>query len=245
MENAKLDLSVVIPAYNEEAHLEFTLKDIAAYLSKKSYNYEIIVVDDGSKDKTLEIAASLRNLFPSMQIIKSPLNKGKGHAVKKGMLSAKGDFVLFMDADNSTRIDQLPKLIKALEEGSDIALASRRIPGAEVDCSQPYYRIILGNTYIMLSRIILGATVNDYNCGFKLYARDVVAPLFSRLTRDDWSFDSELIYLISKMKFKFKEVPVKWVDQSKTSKVRPLKDGINSFLSLITIRLNAIKKVYE
>ena len=246
MENRDIYLTIVIPAYNEQPNLSSTLQDIAGYLKAKDYNYEIIVVDDGSADKTAETALSLSGLFKSFVLLKNPTNRGKGYSVKKGVLAAKGELILFMDADNSTRIDQLEKLIPAIkEEENDVVIASRRIPGAKIDGWQPLHRIILGNTYIILSKLILGATVRDYNCGFKLYKKDAAKLLFSRLTRDDWSFDSELIFLIFRFKLKLKEVPVVWHDKSATSKVRPIRDGINSLLSLVKIRLNSIKKVYD
>jgi dolichyl-phosphate beta-glucosyltransferase len=229
-------LSVVIPAYDEEANLGTTLQDIYTYLKDKNYNYEIIIVDDGSKDKTSEIASSLAKIFANFTLLKNPLNRGKGYSVKKGILAAQGELILFMDADNSTRIDQVEKLIIVIKDGYDVAIASRRLPGAIIETSQPLYRIILGNTYILLSKIILGTNIEDYNCGFKLFKKDIAKFLFSKLTMDDWSFDSELIFLISKFKLKIKEVPIKWQDK-RTSKVKPLRDGINSFFSLLKIRL--------
>lgn len=235
LNSKQIYLSIVIPAYDEEANLGSTLQDIAAYLKDKNYNYEVIVVDDGSKDKTAEVASSLAKIFENFTLLRNPANRGKGYAVKKGVFAAQGDLILFMDADNSTRIDQIEKLISAIKSGYDIAIASRRLPGAIIESSQPLYRIILGNMYILLSKLILGTTVQDYNCGFKLYKKDIAKFLFSQLSRDDWSFDSELIFLISKFKLKIKEVPVRWQDK-RTSKVKPLRDGINSFLSLIKIR---------
>jgi len=136
-------------------------------------------------------------------------------------------------------------MVLALKDGYDIVMASRRIPGAEISTSQPFYRIILGNIYIILSRIILGSDIRDYNCGFKLYTKNAAMKIFPRITMDGWSFDSELIYLISKYGLKAKEVPVKWKNKKETSKVRPLHDGINSLISLLKIRLNALKKVYD
>lgn len=239
-----MDLSIVIPAYNEESHLSSTLKDIAEYLKTKTYSYEAIVVDDGSTDKTAEIASSCSKLFQSFKLLKNSPNQGKGYSVKRGVLAAQGDYILFMDADNSTRIDQLERLIQGMRQGFDIAMASRRIQGSEVVASQPIYRIFLGNIYILLSKLILQSNVQDYNCGFKLYKKEAADLIFSKLTRDDWSFDSELIFLISRFNLNAIEVPVKWVDKSKTSKVRPLQDGINSLLSLLVIRLNAVRKFY-
>lgn len=232
-----LFLSIVIPAYNEEPNLASTLEDIAVSLKDKPYAYEIIVVDDGSSDKTAQIASSKAILFKNFTLLKNEPNRGKGFTVKKGMLAARGELALFMDADNSTRINQLDKLISAIQEGFDIAIGSRRIPGAVIEGSQPLTRIILGNIYIILSRIILGTKVKDYNCGFKLYKKEAARTLFSRLSMNDWSFDSELIYLAKKFNLKIKEVPVTWIDK-RTSKVRPFRDGINSFLSLLKIRFS-------
>jgi len=227
-------LSIVIPAYNEEQNLSSTLHDIAQYLKKKDYKYEIIVVDDGSNDRTAEIASSEGKNFQYFTLLKNRTNRGKGYSVKNGVLAAKGELVLFMDADNSTRIDQVEKLFLAIKEGFDVAIASRKVTGA-IAASQPLYRIILGNTYILFSKAIIGTKVRDYNCGFKLYRQDIIKFLFPRLTMDDWSFDSELIYLISKFKLKIKEIPVRW-EYKRTSKVKPLRDGIKSFLSLLKIK---------
>ena len=244
MKSKQLDLTIVIPAYDEEPNIASTLKDIEAFLKRKPYSCEIIVVDDGSRDKTVEIASQVGRSFSSFTILKNSVNRGKGYSVKRGVLSAQGEHILFMDADNSTRIDQLEKLMSAINEGYDAAIASRRIPGAEVEASQPLTRIILGNIYIILSKLILGTCVRDYNCGFKLFTKDSTRLIFPRLTRDDWSFDSELIFLLSKFKLKVKEVPVRWQDK-RTSKVRPLRDGIRSLISLVKIRQQALQKIYD
>jgi dolichyl-phosphate beta-glucosyltransferase len=240
-----MHLSIVIPAYNEELNISATLKDISEYLKARDYEYEIIIVDDGSTDKTIEIANSLKNLFYNFIVLEDGKNYGKGHAVKKGILSAKGDFILFMDADNATRIDQFDKLMAAALEGNGAVLASRRIPGAEVESHQPWYRIVLGNIYILLSRVILGVSVPDYNCGFKLYTKETAKFLFPKLNRNDWSFDSELVYLMHKFSIKSKSVPIRWQDKAKTSKVKPLRDGIKSLLSLLAIRINDARGVYR
>lgn len=231
-----LYLSIVIPAYNEEENISSTLQDIAQYLKTKNYLYEVIVADDGSNDKTAELAAFEGKVFPRFNLIRHSPNRGKGYTVKEGVLAASGELILFMDADNSTRINQIDKLISAILEGNDIAMGSRRIEGSIIEEYQPKHRRFLGNTYIKLSNVILSTNVNDYNCGFKLYKKNAAKILFDKLTRNDWSFDSELIYLASKFKFKIKEVPITWQDKQKTSKVKPLKDGLKSFLSLLKIR---------
>jgi dolichyl-phosphate beta-glucosyltransferase len=238
-ENNALYLSVVVPAYNEEENITATLSDIAQYLKNKNYTYEIIVVDDGSKDKTAELAAAGGKTLPHFTLLRHSPNYGKGYTIKEGMLAARGEFILFMDADNSTRINQIDNFISALSNGYDIAIGSRRIKGAVIEEYQPFARRFLGNIYIGLSNLILGTNINDYNCGFKLFKKAAAKAIFEKLTRDDWSFDSELIYLAAKLGYRIKEVPVTWQDKQKTSKVKPFKDGINSFFSLLKIRFNS------
>jgi glycosyltransferase involved in cell wall biosynthesis len=230
-------LSIIIPAFNEEPNLSATLRDVAKFLEKKDFRHEIIVVDDGSKDRTSEIAATEARRFDSFLLLKNPANRGKGYSVKRGVLDSGGKIVLFMDADNSTRIDQIEGLLAALKDGFDVAIGSRRLPGAAIDLAQPISRRILGNTYIWLSKWLLGATVRDFNCGFKLFKQEAAKSLFPRLTREDWTFDSELIFLISKLGLKLKEAPVRWHD-IRTSKVKPLRDGVKSLWGLLKIRLN-------
>ena len=236
-----IPLSIIIPAYNEEPNLGQTLEDVASYLNQSSENYEVIVVNDGSTDKTAEIAQGKSGLFKNFRLLNNPGNRGKGYAVKNGVLQAQGESVLFMDADNSTQINQLPKLVEMIDQGSDIAIASRRIPGAEIDTLQPLHRRIMGNFYILATHLILGTNVRDFNCGFKLFTKKSAQKLFSMLTRDDWSFDAELIFLAAKLGFRLKEVPIKWQDK-RTSKVKPLQDGIKSLLDLFAIKLRHCKE---
>jgi len=244
MNERKIDISIVIPAFNEEVNIVSTLEDIAVYLKASSFNYEVIIVDDGSKDKTVALADSCQHLFNNMLVLKSLRNQGKGSAVKIGILQAQGDNILFMDADNSTRINQLDKLLAFLNNGFDIAIASRRVAGAEIDKFQPILRRFLGNIYIALSKIILGTSVKDYNCGFKVFKKNAAKVLFSKITQKDWSFDSEVLFLASQNGFKIGEVPVKWQDK-RTSKVKPFRDGLKSLISLFKIKINYFKGLYK
>jgi hypothetical protein len=151
---------------------------------------------------------------------------------------------MFMDADNSTSISELDKFLPYLKEGYDVVMASRRLRESRVTVPESAMRILLGNIYILLSKIILGARVSDFNCGFKAYRRDPAMKIFSLQKMDGWSFDTELIFLINKLGMKIKEVPVKWAHKD-TSKVRPLRAGIQSFLSLLKIKWNDITGIYE
>ncbi len=237
-------LSIIIPAYNEEANIVNTLTEIADFLDGKAFSSEVILIDDGSKDRTLEEALIFEEKIPNFRIIESKPNKGKGYVVKKAMLQARGKYAMFMDADNSTSIDEIDKFFPYLEEGYDAVIGSRRLKDSQVTVPESFMRILLGNVYILLSKIILGSKVNDFNCGFKAYKGESAKRIFSLQKMDDWSFDTELIFLINKLGMKLKEVPVKWAHKN-TSKVKPFKAGVESFLSLIKIKWNDIKGIYE
>ena len=235
-------LSIIIPAYNEEENIAFTLSKVAGYLKEKDFTYEVTVVDDGSQDATVQKALEFKDKMNNFQVIESKPNRGKGFVLKKSMLQANGEYIMFMDADSSVLIEELDKFLPCLNDGNDIYIASRRIPGAEV--IMPWQREMAGKVFILLSKLILGLPVNDINCGFKLFRRDVARDVFSEQIMYDWSYDAEILFLSKKHGYKVKEIPVKWVYKD-TSKVRPLRDAIGSFVSLMKIRSNNINKRYK
>lgn len=235
-------LSVVIPAYNEEKNISNMLGDILSYFTTNNFEYEVVVVDDGSRDSTLEKARGYNGKIKHFTIIESSPNMGKGYALKKGMLAAHGDNILFLDADGSTAIKELDKFFDFLAEDYDIVIASRRVEGSSVKV--PFKRKILGEIYILFARIILGIKVSDINCGFKIFKKDTARKIFSKQVMNDWSFDAEDLFLAGKDGCRIKEIPVKWVHKD-TSKVRPLRDGIKSFTSLIKIKLNDLRGKYR
>jgi glycosyltransferase involved in cell wall biosynthesis len=235
-------LSIIVPAYNEEKNVSDTLSEMSKYLKGKDFNYEVIVIDDGSSDSTVQKASRFTNDLKNFKIIESTPNKGKGYVLKKAMLQAGGEFVMFMDADSSVSIKELENFLPLLKGDSDVYIASRRIPGAKV--SVPFKREILGKIYLTLAKMFLGINVNDVNCGFKVFKREAAKNIFSRQVMNDWSFDAEDLFLAAKFGYKVKEIPVEWVYKS-TSKVRPLRDGVNSFLSLVRIRLSEFKGNYR
>lgn len=237
-------LTIIIPAYNEERTIQGTLKEIAGYLAKRAFSYEVAVIDDGSTDKTYDNAQACSKLFSNFKVLKNNANTGKGYSVKRGILSAQGKYVLFMDADNSTSVYEFDKFLPYLKEGYDVVIASRRLKDSMVEEPQPLIRAKMGQFYIFLSRAFLGLNISDFNCGFKAYPNKAAKFLCERQEMDDWSFDTELLFIAKKHGLKIKEVPVRWVHKS-GSKVKPVRDGIRSFLSVIKIKLNNIRKLYR
>ncbi len=237
-------LSVIIPAYNEERRLPKTLKEIDKYLSVQPYDYEIIVVSDGSKDKTVDAANSLAPSIKNLKVIDNKENHGKGHSVRQGMLSAKGDYRIFTDADNSTSIDQIEKMFPEFEKGSEVVIGSRDIKGAVIAIPQPWWRIMLGNIFNLIVQTISGLFgIWDTQCGFKGFTRRAVEEIFPKCVIDSFAFDVEILVLAKKMGYKIKEVPITWINDAE-SKVG-LKSMIKMLIEVFQIRWNMLNHKYD
>jgi len=238
-------LSVVIPAYNEERRLPKTLEEIDRYLKTKDYQYEIIVVSDGSIDRTCEVVRSLIPKIRGLRLIDEKINKGKGYGVKRGMLEAKGEFRLFTDADNSTSIKQVEKMWPEFERGADIVIGSRDVKGAVLDPPQPWLRqVILGEGFKLLRKIVAGLWgIEDTQCGFKCFKKEVVEKVFPKCKINRFAFDPEILVIARKMGYKIKEVPVCWKNDPE-SKVKP-KWIVNMAIDLFKIRRNIIRNKYK
>lgn len=212
-------LSVVIPVFNESDRLGPTLAACHDYLSAQSYAYEMIIVDDGSTDDSVVLVEQYQSQFPNLTLLRLPKNEGKGSAVRTGMLAAKGEYRLFMDADNSTSIEQIEKLLPYLSQGCDIAVGSRRIKGSVVKTRQNFLRDFLGWIFRVLVKVLTPTSVWDTQNGFKLFSAKAAENVFSQLKIQSWSFDVEVLLLAQKMSYKIKEVSIVWINDGR-SKVR-------------------------
>ena len=238
-------LSVIIPAYNEARRLPKTLTEIDKYLRKQSYDYEILVVNDGSRDKIAEVVRCLTPGVKHLRLIDNKENKGKGAVVRQGMLEAKGEFRLFTDADNSTSKDQLEKMWPEFEKGSDIVIGSRDVKGAVLNPPQPWLRnVILGEGFKLLRKIIVGLwELGDTQCGFKCFTKKAAENIFPKCKIDRFAFDPEILVIAKKLGYKIKEISVYWKNDPE-SKVK-FKSMIKMLIDLFKIRWNLIKHKYD
>jgi dolichyl-phosphate beta-glucosyltransferase len=239
-----MEISVIIPAYNEAKRITPTIKSVVEYLEKLSKNrYEIIVVLDGSKDNTLEVVSKLANKYKAIKIINNTINRGKGAVVKQGILDSQGDYVLFMDADNSTRIDELDQILPVMRKGVDIVVGSRDMHGSKVEVRQARYKEILGDLGNLWIQLLLVGGIKDTQCGFKVFKGDIARNIFSRLNMQGWSFDIELLALAHHFGYSIKEMPVVWYNDD-SSHVK-LKDYIQVLLDTVIIKYRLLTGYYN
>jgi glycosyltransferase involved in cell wall biosynthesis len=252
-------LSVVIPAYNESSRLPESLHKAVEYLESRDYPYEVIVVDDGSSDNTADLAeefvkgAEIRNPSSQIKVIHNP-HRGKGYAVRTGMLAAQGRYILYSDADFSAPIEEVEKLLVYLQGKYDIAIGSREGKGA-ARYDEPFYRHLMGRVFNTFVRLVALPQFNDTQCGFKAFRKEAAHTLFRSLhlygedTPDVQGalvtgFDVEVLYLALKWGYKVKEVPVRWF-YSKGANVNPVKDSYRMLKDIAKVRMNALRGVYS
>ena len=243
-EEAAPRLSVVIPAYNETARIGRTIPVLLTYLHGLDYAHELLIVDDGSTDGTPDMARRLLSGEPRARVLEEPRNRGKGHAVKVGMLAAEGQFVLFCDADLSTLPEDLDKFWPWLDSGYEVVIGSRKMAGANISRHQPLWRESLGKGFTWLTNVIATPGISDVTCGFKCFSHQAAQTLFSLSSIDDWSFDAEVLFIAQRLGYLIKEVPVSWHDEPGT-KVRLWKDTVRALLGPATIRVNFLRGRYK
>jgi len=236
-------LSVIIPAYNEERRLPKTLFDVDKYLKNQNYDYEIIVVDDGSKDKTVKITKDLLSKISNLRLIENKKNHGKGYVVRQGLLLAKGEYRLFTDADNSTSINQVENFLPELMN-YDIVIGSRAINGATMNPRQPFLRRTLGKIFkVIIQNIVCLRSIEDTQCGFKIFSKKAVDDILPKCKINGWVFDAEILKIGQNRGYAIKEVPVVWKN-NKESKVK-LTSAIKTVFDLLKIRFNLIFGRYK
>ncbi len=233
-------LSIVIPAHNEERRLSRTLEQVVAFVKNQPYQVEIIVVENASRDNTLQVAQQFASQHPQVRVIHEEL-PGKGRAVKKGMLAATGAYRFFADADLSMPASEISRFIPPAVD-VPIAIASREAPGA-VRYDEPYYRHITGRVFNTLIRMLVLPALQDTQCGFKMFRADLAEDLFCRQTLMGWSFDVELLYIASRRGTPILEIPIPWYFNPE-SKINVLRDSWRMFLDLLAIRRNGRQGLY-
>lgn len=236
--------SIIIPAYNEAARLGFTLDRVLSYVSQQTWDAEIVVVNDGSRDQTPDLVRSKSAAHPNLRLIENPGNRGKGYSVRNGMLNAAGEILLFTDADLSSPIEESVKLFAAIEAGADIAIGSRWLQPELQTHRQSLARQLYGRIFNLVLRIFLGLKFKDTQCGFKAFRRRAAQAVFPLQQIERWGFDPELLFLARKSGLTVQEVPVVW-SHSAGTRISPLKDGMRMFLEVLAIRWNAATGRYS
>lgn len=239
-------ISIVIPAYNEERRLGASLAAVDAYLERRGFGFaEILVVDDGSTDSTASVVERFGAEHPRVRLLRNPGNRGKGYSVRHGVLEAKGEWVLFTDADLSAPIEELEKLIAATcQQKADIAIGSRALDRSLIEEHQSFFRETAGRIFNLLLRLLTGLPFHDTQCGFKLYRREAAQEVFRRQRLERFGFDAEVLYIARKLGYRCVEVPVRW-SHSAGTKVRMLRDSLDMFLDLLRVRWNDVRGRYR
>ena len=232
-----IKISVVIPVFNEEKRLPKTFSALNA-LSRDPFfsGAEIIFVDDGSSDGTRKLIENFRS-GKNVKLVSYEKNRGKGFAVRRGMLEANNDYALFLDADMSTPLGELKKFAPFMEQGAHVIIGTRKAAGARILKHQPFLRQKMGEVYTALANLATGARVSDFTCGFKCFSMEAIHKIFPYARIDRWSYDAEILYLARLCNLKIHEVPVLWTNDE-DSRVRLGKDALQSFTDLLKIRLN-------
>ena len=239
-----VDLSIVIPAFNEGERLPATLRSLLQYLDRDGRYAEVIVVDDGSRDDTSMQVRQFEVADHRVRLIRLPQNRGKGYAVRTGVVNAAGSLVLFADADGATPFEELPRLEAELNRGARVAIGSRGVRSRDTRVRARLYRRVLGRMFHAVVRLFAVHGIVDTQCGFKLFDAAAAHDLFSRMRMSGFSFDVEVLLMAIRSEYKVAEVPVNWTHQP-GSKVRVLRDGMLMARDVLRIRANALAGVYD
>ncbi len=240
----EIDLSVVIPAYNEADWIGPTITRVLEYLRTRSWTFDVLVVVDGSRDRTDDVVRQIAEESPEVALVTNPINRGKGFSVRRGMLAARGRVVLFSDADLSTPIEEVERLIAALDDGHEVAIGSRGLATSDVRVRQPIWRQSMGRIFNWFVQRIALPRIWDSQCGFKCFPREVALQLFTRQRIDRFGFDVEILWIARRLGYRIAEVPVTWTNRPQ-SKVHPVRDSAWMLFDLFRIRFNDWRGAYR
>ena len=237
-------LSIVIPAYNESARIEATLKRVMTCVAERRWDAEVLVVDDGSSDDTAAIVELWMEEYPRLNLVQNPGNRGKGYSVRNGLLQAAGDVVMFTDADLSAPMEEAERLIAAIAEGADVAIGSRWLDRERQTIQQPLYRQFFGRCFNWITRTVMGLPFKDTQCGFKAFRREAAQVIFRLQTIERWGFDPEILFIAQKLRYTIREVPVTW-GHDERSRMSYLKDGVKMLEEMAIVRGNSVAGRYD
>jgi glycosyltransferase involved in cell wall biosynthesis len=237
-------ISIVIPAYNESARIGKALGEVLRVVRERAWHAEVLVVNDGSTDRTAAMVAEIAQLNPEVRLLNNRENRGKGFSVRHGVLNAVGEIVMFTDADLSAPMEEAERLFDALHQGADIAIGSRWLERNRQTHKQPLYRQFFGRCFNAITRLIMGLPFADTQCGFKAFRRPVAQTIFQLQRIERWGFDPELLFIALKRGYKIQEVPVTW-GHDERSRLSYLKDGIKMLEEIAYIRWEAFAGAYD
>jgi glycosyltransferase involved in cell wall biosynthesis len=239
-------VSIVIPAFNEERRLTATLTSVLAYLARRDWRFaEVLVVDDGSADGTARLVREFSVTHPAVRLVENPGNRGKGYSVRHGVMEARGEWILFSDADLSAPIEELDKLMAAAREGGvPVAIGSRALDRSLIEVHQSGFRETAGRVFNLCMRVLTGLRLHDTQCGFKLFEAGAAREVFGRQSLERFGFDVEVLFIARQLGYRMLEVPVRW-SHSEGTKVSMFRDSLNMFLDLVRIRWNGMRGRYR
>ena len=236
--------SIVSPAFTESARIPATLEEVVACVRRQGWDAEVIVVNDGSTDRTADVVREFARTAPEVRLLENPGNRGKGYSVRSGLLQALGEIVMFTDADLSAPMEEAERLFAAIAAGADIAIGSRWLEKGRQTHRQPLYRQFFGRCFNAVTRAVMGLPFADTQCGFKAFTRAAAQTVFQLQTIERWGFDPEILFIAIKCGYRVDEVPVSWAHDER-SRMSYLKDGMKMLEEIATIRWNALTGRYN
>jgi dolichyl-phosphate beta-glucosyltransferase len=237
-------LSIIIPAHNEEKRIGPALEGVFAFLDRQAYAGDVVLVDDCSTDKTIEVANDAARGRANFRVLRNEPNRGKGYSVRRGMLEGKGEYLLFSDADLSTPIEETTRFLEKMREGYGVLIGSRAMRESNIITYQPWYRQLMGKAFNRIVRAVLVRGIKDTQCGFKMFTREAARKVFALQRIERFAFDVEILFLGKKFGYKILEMPVTWKDSPHTS-VNTFRDSLSMFAALFTVRLNNLRGLYR